>query len=191
MRIEDLKVATLAYEICDNAPDGAIVERFDESEPLVMMMGVGRLMMSFYEGILGLEEGESFRFSIAPEKAYGAHKPELVTEVPVDLFMEDGQLNTELLKVGNIVDIQSNDGLTFKGKVLEINMEKETITMDFNHPLAGHTLYVNGKVLDVRDATIEEMDKVVAERLEKGSFRYHGQNCSCKECTEKKYRKIY
>ena len=189
MRIEDLKVASLAYEICDNDPDGAIVERFDESEPLVMMMGVGRLMMSFYEGIMGLEAGDDFRFSIAPEKAFGKHDDILVTDVPIELFIDNGVLQTELLKPGNPVDIQSNDGQSYQGTVVRVN--GDTVTIDFNHPLAGHTLYVNGKVLDVRDATIEEMDKVVAERLEKGSFRYHGQNCSCKECTEKKYRKLF
>lgn len=191
MRIEDLKVATLAYEIRDDATDGAIVENFDETEPLTMMMGVGHMMMSFYEGIQGLEAGDSFNFTIAPEKAFGPHKPELVTEVSIDLFMEDGQLRTDLLQLGNLVDIQSNDGMTFKGKVVGIDMAREAVTMDFNTQLAGHTLYVSGKVIGVRDATIEEMDKIVDERLKKGSFRYHGQNCSCKECQDKKYKKLY
>jgi len=189
MKIEDLKVVSLAYEICDNAPDGAIVERFDESEPLVMMMGVGRLMMSFYEGIMGLEAGDDFRFSIAPEKAFGKHDDSLVTEVPIELFMDNGVLQTELLTIGNPIDIQSNDGQSYHGTVVSVN--GDTVTIDFNHPLADHTLFVSGKVLEVRDATIEEMDKVVAERLEKGSFRYHGQNCSCKDCKENRYRKIY
>lgn len=190
MIIEDLKVATLAYQICDNAPDGEIVERFDETEPLVMMMGVGRMLMGFYEGIIGLDAGENFQFSIMPEKAFGKHDDGLVTDVPIELFMDNGVLQTELLAIGKPVEIQSNDGQSYKGTVTRVNNDN-TVTIDFNHPLAGHTLYVSGKVLDVRNATIEEMDKVVAERLEKGSFRYHGQNCSCKECEGKRYRKIY
>ena len=189
MIIEDLKVATLAYQICDNAPDGKIVERFDESEPLVMMMGVGRMLMGFYEGVIGLAAGENFQFSIAPEKAFGKHDKSLVADVPIELFMDNGVLQTELMAIGNPVEIQSNDGHGYKGTVVRVN--GGTVTIDFNHPLAGHTLYVRGKVLGVRNATIEEMDKVVAERLEKGSFRYHGKNCSCKECEGKRYRKIY
>ena len=192
MKIEDLKVCTIAYEIRDNAPDGTILERFDTTEPLTIMAGVGHMMKGFYEGILGLDEGDDFCFSIAPERAFGPHNPELVTDVPTELFMDDGKLNTELMQVGKIVKIQSpdDDVQDFDGRVLSIN-DDDTVTIDFNNQMAGHTLYVSGKVLGVRNATIEEMDKIVDERMEKGPFRYHGQNCGCKECQGKQYRKLY
>ncbi len=190
MKIEDLKVATLAYRISDNAPDGAIIENFDETEPLTMMMGVGHMMMSFYEGIIGLESGSSFDFTIMPSKAFGNHDDSLVANVPTDLFLDNGVLQTGLLTPGSPVDIQSDDGQSYKGTVKSVN-EDNTVTIDFNHPLSGHTLYVSGKVLDVRNATVEEMDKVLNERIKKGSFRYHGQNCNCKDCQEKRYKKLY
>ncbi len=52
--------------------------------------------------------------------------------------------------------MQDQDGNPVDGRVLEI--KDATVIMDFNHPLAGQDIHFSGKILDVRDATAEELE---------------------------------
>lgn len=184
MKIEDLKVGKLVYTIQADDANGEILESATEEKPRVMMFGVGRIMKSFSDGLRSLEAGDSFAFTIAPDEAFGWHDDEKMMDVPLNVFMEDGQIREDLLVVGNVIKLQDKDGHPFDGRIVQV--DEDHVVMDFNHPLAGRSLFVKGKVLKVREPTIEEMDAEVEYRKNQGHHCHHhhehGHHCEGGNC---------
>jgi FKBP-type peptidyl-prolyl cis-trans isomerase SlyD len=75
--------------------------------------------------------------------------------LPKDVFKIDGELQEDMLVEGNIIPLQDQQGNPMQGVVLEIG--GDTVKMDLNHQLAGKTLHFSGEVLEVREATKEEI----------------------------------
>jgi FKBP-type peptidyl-prolyl cis-trans isomerase SlyD len=155
MTIEEKKVVSLTYELRVNDEQGEIVEKVEKDSPLTFLFGSGNLLPDFEANISGLKEGESFSFSLEPERAYGQVSEEAIVELPKDIFEVDGKIDDNLLKVGNNIPMQDNTGNRLNGIVQEIG--QDVVKMDFNHPLAGDTLYFKGEVEGIRDATQEEV----------------------------------
>ena len=84
----------------------------------------------------------------------------------------------------HVIKLQDKDGHPFDGKIMEII--EDYVVMDFNHPLAGHSLFVKGKVLEVREPTIQEMDEEVEYRKNHGHHCHHhhehGHSCEGGNC---------
>ena len=96
----------------------------------------------------GLEEGDRFSFSIAPEEAYGQYDEERIIDLPKTIFEVDGEIDEEVLFEGNMVPMMDTDGNRLMG--FFTNIGDDMVTMDFNHPLAGETMYFEGTVIGVR-----------------------------------------
>jgi FKBP-type peptidyl-prolyl cis-trans isomerase 2 len=88
-----------------------------------------------------MKVGDQKKVEIAPEEAYGPVFQEAVTTANISQFP------AELQKVGAMVQTQGQDGRQLRGKVVSI--EGDTVKVDFNHPLAGQTLYFEIKLLNV------------------------------------------
>lgn len=71
------------------------------------------------------------------------------------IFEKDGKVDEEIVKIGNMITVQDQEGHPLDGRVIEIKPDK--VVMDFNHALAGKNLFFSGKVLDVREASKEEL----------------------------------
>ena len=84
--------------------------------------------------------------------------------------MIDGELAKDILVPGNTVPLTTKGGQTMVGKVVEVN--DETVTMDFNHPMAGKTLHFTGKVIEVREPTFEEIQELLSRKS-------RGCDCGC------------
>ncbi|MGP1446986.1 MAG: FKBP-type peptidyl-prolyl cis-trans isomerase [Candidatus Limimorpha sp.] len=179
MMIDDMKVGVLSYTIQADDANGAILEQATEDKPRVMMFGMGRVMKAFSDALRGLTNGDAFAFTIVPDDAFGWPSEENITDVPKTLFMADGKLREELLVVDNVIRMQDKEGRPFEGKILEI--ADDYFIMDFNHPLAGHSLFVKGKVLDVREPTLEEMNRELEYRKQHAhQCHQHGHShCGC------------
>jgi len=98
--------------------------------PEKAVIGKDPLLPSLLEALLGMKEGETKNVKIPPEKAYGDFIENATTIVDKDSFN-----NAENLKVGDLVAIVSPQGQKIPVFVKKIN--KENITVDLNHPLAG------------------------------------------------------
>jgi FKBP-type peptidyl-prolyl cis-trans isomerase SlyD len=160
MRISANKVVTISYElrISDKSIESELVEIVNETEPMYYLHGSSGLPEAFEDQMNGLDIGEFFDFEISVEEGYGPVDKESIVDLPVDLFMIDGKLDEEMVSVGNFLPMTDNEGNQMKGKIVSINLKKNKIVMDFNHPLAGKILHFNGKVLDVREASITEIE---------------------------------
>jgi FKBP-type peptidyl-prolyl cis-trans isomerase SlyD len=119
------------------------------------MTGVMQMIPEFEAQVLDLNAGGTFSFGIKAENAYGSRTEEAIIELPQDMFMKEDKLAEEVV-VDNILPLQDQNGQMVPAKVVSIN--KETITVDVNHPLADQNLHFTGTVKEVREATSEELE---------------------------------
>ena len=153
MEIGKNKVVTVSYAL---KVDGEIWEESTEEQPLLYISGIGMMIPGFENQLNGLKKGAQYTISVTPDQGYGEYNPEAVAELPMSTFEVDGELQKELLFVGNLIPLQDQDGNPLNGEVTAIT--DEFVTIDFNHKLSGKVLHFEGEVIDVREATPEELD---------------------------------
>ncbi|MCD4833302.1 MAG: FKBP-type peptidyl-prolyl cis-trans isomerase [Bacteroidales bacterium] len=156
MTISNEKVVTLVYQLKVDNSEGDIVETVKEDKPFVFLYGAGFMLLKFEENLNGLKAGENFEFTLKSDDAYGQASEEALLDLPKNTFEVDGKIEEELLAEGNVIPMQNNEGQKFNGVVVEV--KKESVVIDFNHPLAGDDLHFTGNIIEVRDATKEEME---------------------------------
>lgn len=152
MKIEQNKVVAITYTLI---VDGKEADKATEERPLDFIFGTGMLLPKFEENLLDKQVGDSFEFTLTPEEGYGLPMPEMIVELPKNIFEVDGKVQENLLFVGNIIPMMNNMGGIMQGKVAEVR--EDVVVMDFNHPMAGKTLNFSGNVLTVREATEQEL----------------------------------
>lgn len=155
MQVGKNKVVSLIYTLHVNDENGEIIQQVDEQRPFVHLFGAGTLLPAFEKNLEGLEPGDEFGFSLTAEEGYGNPNDQMILELEKKIFEVDGKVDDNLVKEGNTITMQDQNGNPLDGKVLAI--KDESVIMDFNHPLAGENLYFKGKILDVRDASEEEL----------------------------------
>ena len=155
MEISKNKVISLTYSLKLDHAEGELVEKVDKTEPLVFIYGAGMMLPKFEENLTGKVVGDSFEFTLVSTEAYGDYQPDMVVNLPLDIFMVEGKVDYDMLKVGGILPMMDNQGNHLQGKVLGI--ETETVNMDFNHPMSGKTLHFTGEIVDIREANEEEL----------------------------------
>ena len=155
MEIGRNKFVTLSYELRLNGTDGEVVEKTEANAPLEFVFGAGKMLEMFENKLEGLAKGSDFDFELKAAEAYGEVNPNAVVEIPKNIFEVEGKIDEELLTVGNQVPMQDAHGNRLNGIVLEVTDDK--VKMDFNHPLAGDNLFFKGEVIEVREATEEEL----------------------------------
>lgn len=156
MNISKDKVVSVTYELKTDL-EGEVVEKAVKETPLTFLYGAGQMLEKFEENLMGLKVGDAFDFKLSADEAYGQASEDAVVDLPKNIFEVNGEIDQEVIKVGNVVPMQDSSGRRLNGIVLEIS--GETVKMDFNHPLAGDDLFFNGEVIEVREATPEEVQQ--------------------------------
>ncbi len=149
------KVITVDYKLFRDTTEGEMIETTEGKQPLVFLSGLGQMIPEFENNVTALNPGDTFSFGIKSENAYGTRTEEAVIDLAQDMFMEEGKLVKEVA-VGNMLPLQDQHGRVIPGKVLSIN--ESTVTVDVNHPLADQDLHFTGAIVDVREATAEEVN---------------------------------
>jgi len=155
MSISKDKMVSLTYELRLDGTDGDVFETAGTDNPLVFLYGAGLMLPAFESKIEGLSEGNEFSIDISSNEAYGEVNEEAIVDLPKNIFEVDGKIDEELVKEGNTVPMMSSSGQRMNGIVLAVG--DDSVKMDFNHPLAGEDLHFKGQILEVRDATEEEL----------------------------------
>lgn len=107
-------------------------------QPVTLVYGRDPLFPGFQEALLGMKEGETKNVRLPPQKAYGEKIEGSIATIPKEEIS-----NYNSLKINDIVTIAAPDGSRINAYVKEIG--SENVTLDLNHPLAGH--YVQFSVL--------------------------------------------
>lgn len=151
MDIQPNSVVSLTYDLYTNK-DGeeVFVEKADEANPLVFLYGVGMMLPKFEENLVGLNVGDTYDFHLVAVDAYGHKDEKAVADLPLDMFKD-----MEHPAIDSFIPLQDNEGNQFKARVADIS--DSAITVDLNHPMAGQDLHFKGKIMEVREATAEEL----------------------------------
>ena len=155
MVIENNAVVSVNYTL-KVKDTGEQVEQTSVEHPFVFIYGTGGLLEDFETNLLGKKAGDTFDFFIEHSRGYGVRDEQHIVMIPAEAFQgEDGKFDTENVKVDVTLPMVDNEGNRLYGKVMEITAEH--VKMDFNHPLAGQDLHFKGEVLEIREASADEL----------------------------------
>jgi len=141
-------VVAIEYEVKE-AGTTEIVDSNKGSAPLEFITGIGQIIPGLENALVGMDINENGDILVKAEEAYGQFNPEAIQDVPKDQF--DGiELEEGMMLYG-----QGEQGETIQ--VVVKSFTDEMVTIDYNHSLAGKDLMFTVSVLDVRDATDEEI----------------------------------
>ncbi|NLX94753.1 MAG: peptidylprolyl isomerase [Rhodopirellula sp.] len=147
MHITDGKVVHIHYTLTDDT--GEILDTSSGGEPLAYLHGAGNIISGLENALEGKTVGDTLTVVVPPEEGYGVRNAELVDTVSRLQFP-----NPEQVEVGVRFRVQIGDMMHI---ATVTDVVGDTVTFDMNHPLAGVTLSFDVAVVDVKDATPEEL----------------------------------
>jgi FKBP-type peptidyl-prolyl cis-trans isomerase SlyD len=147
--IEKDRIVKLSYRLLDTS--GRLLEERSPENPYEYMQGRGQIVTPVEREIDGKTSGFTTTVAVSPREGYGDYQPSLVVDIPRATFPKNVELKVDM-KFNTIGE--NGDPLTVR--VIEIR--KESVTVDGNHPLAGLDLIFEVRVLDVRAASNDEVE---------------------------------
>lgn len=152
MKITNKTVVQFHYTLKNEA--GEEIENSLSSEPLAYLHGYKNMLVGVENALEGKEAGEKFSVTLQPEDAYGQREEDAIQRVPVKHLQGLPSKNAKW-KAGMTAVVQTDAG---QRQVTVIKAGKFMITVDTNPPLAGQVLTFDLEVVDVREATAEEVE---------------------------------
>lgn len=149
MKVSNDVIVSLAYQL--HLGDEQIIDAADRDEPLVYLHGAGNIISGLERELAGMRVGEEKQVVVPPADAYGEVDDEDYQVVPRSIFPEDLTLHEGM----GLRLVDQNTGQPVEAYVAEIADDR--VLLDFNHPLAGETLHFAVKVVNLREATQEEV----------------------------------
>jgi FKBP-type peptidyl-prolyl cis-trans isomerase SlyD len=147
MQIETHKVVTLNYTLTDN--DGNVIDQSNDGS-FVYLHGANNIIPGLENALSGKQAGDTLDVSVAPQEAYGERDDAKQQSVPRDMFPQDTDIEP-----GMQFHAQGPSGETLVVTVAKV--EDDSVTVDGNHPLAGVPLNFAVEVIEVREASQEEI----------------------------------
>lgn len=147
MQIAKNTVATIAYTLTDNA--GTVIDQATEKEPFLFIQGIGNIIPGLEKALEGKAAGDSLNVTIEPSEGYGERDDALTQVLSKDMFE-----GVDEVKTGMQFHAQTNQGMSI---VTVTEVAGNEVTIDGNHPLAGVELTFDVNVIEVRDATEDEL----------------------------------
>lgn len=148
MQIEKHRVVTLTYTLKDT--DDNLIDKSDDGS-FCYLHGAGNIIPGLENALAGKVAGDELNVTVAPEEAYGVHDAEKTQKVPRDMFPPEQDIEP-----GMQFHAQSPDGHPFVVTIASI--EEDGVVVDGNHPLAGVHLNFEVRVMEVREASSEEIE---------------------------------
>lgn len=140
-------VVSLAYKL---TVDGEVLDEAGKDDAIQFLHGHRNIIPGLENELTGLKLGDSKKVSVQPEEGYGLTDSEEIEEISLEDFPEG-----IVPEIGMELEVKDEDGNDLYGRVLAIT--EDTVTMDFNHPLAGKTLDFEVTVVGLRNATEDEL----------------------------------
>jgi FKBP-type peptidyl-prolyl cis-trans isomerase SlyD len=141
-------VVLIHYTLKDD--DGKVLDSSAGGEPLAYIQGHGNLVSGLEKALEGKSRGDRIVATVAPAEGYGTRNETLVQRVPKRTLQRTGEI-----RKGTQFQAQTEEGV----RVFTVTtVVGDMVTLDGNHPLADQTLHFDVEVVDVRAATVEELE---------------------------------
>jgi len=146
--IADDVVITLKYSV---SVADQVVESSADDSPIQFIQGRGDVIPGLENALYGLSVGDQKEFNVAPEDGYGEVDPDAIAKIPKAEFPPEIPLQP-----GVELRLKDEQGDELEAQIVAV--EDEIVRLNFNHPLAGKELLFAVQVLDIRQATPEELE---------------------------------
>jgi len=151
LTVSENMVASVHYK--GTLPEnGEVFDSSEGREPLTFLVGHKQMIPGFEEEIMGAKVGETREFTLSSDRAYGDRDNDAVMEIPREQFAQleqEATLETGMQLVAQMPHGPSPFTIT--------SLTEETVTADFNHALAGQSLTFSVEIVELREATEEEL----------------------------------
>ncbi len=148
MEITSDRVVTIHYTLKDDG--GAILDSSAGGEPLAYIQGHGNLVAGLEKALEGQQDGNTLAVVVAPADGYGTRDEALIQRVPKRALQGAGDI-----KKGMQFQARTDDGMRLFTVTAVVG---DMVTLDGNHPLADQTLHFDVQIMNVREATTEELE---------------------------------
>ena len=147
MKITKDSVVQFNYVLKD--ADGSVLEETNTDQPLAYLQGYNNMLAGVENALQGHQANESVTVTLAPEDAYGTVRKDALIKVPVKHLQ-----GAKKWRPGMIATVNLEKG---QRQVTVVKMGRFMVTVDSNHPFAGKTLTFEMNIVDVRQATANEI----------------------------------
>ncbi|MDO4223468.1 MAG: peptidylprolyl isomerase [Acinetobacter sp.] len=147
-KIDNNLVVSFHYTLKDD--QGNIIDQSTDGQPLPYLHGAGNIIPGLENALLGKTVGDKLSVHVPAAQAYGEYNPDLVDQVPKEMFQ-----GVDNIEVGMQFQAQTDHGVQI---VTVKAVEDDHILVDANFPLAGQDLNFDVEIVDIREATQEELD---------------------------------
>jgi FKBP-type peptidyl-prolyl cis-trans isomerase SlyD len=147
MQIADRTVAYIQYTLTNTT--GEVIDASPADQPLPYLHGAGNIVPGLEKALEGRNAGDRFDVVVAPEDGYGPRHPQLIHVVPRAAFQ-----GVDNIEPGMQFETRGGQGPML---VTVTAVDAENVTVDANHPMAGATLHFAIEVVEVREASAEEL----------------------------------
>ena len=146
--IGDNSVVRMHYTLTN--PEGEVLDSSSGSDPLAYLHGAGNIIPGLERELTGKVAGDTLTVVVAPEDGYGDVQQELFQVVPREAFQ-----GIDTIEPGMNFQAQGEGGQVQSIVVAEVDGDE--VTVDANHPLAGVQLHFDVEIVEVREASAEEL----------------------------------
>lgn len=180
MTVSINKMVKLSYTLRSNNNEGEVIEQTTAESPLQFIFGTGTMLPMFESNLAGLKQGDNFEMLLNAADAYGEIDENAIVELSKDIFIVDGVFDEDRFAHGAQIPMQTSNGQRMNGTI--VSVDENTLTMDFNHPLAGMDLHFTGNIIEVREATEEELAPSMGCGCGSGGCGSHDHGCDDGGC---------
>ncbi|MBT8147469.1 MAG: peptidylprolyl isomerase [Gammaproteobacteria bacterium] len=149
MMIGKHSVVSIHYTLKDD--EGEVMDSSEGREPLAYLHGANNLIPGLESELQGKTAGAAFQATIEPKDAYGEINEEFVQKISKEMFQ-----GADEIQPGMTFIAQGEGGQQRQVRVVEV--EGDDVTIDANHPMAGKTLHFDVEIVEVREATPQELE---------------------------------
>ena len=155
------KYISVSYQLYSIDKDGSkhLEEQTQQGNPFQFISGFGVSLDAFENQLLPLQPGDKFDFTLTPDQAFGDYDDAGVHKMGREAFSINDHFDHENIYPGAVITLTDYNEKRFMARVAEV--EDDGVTVDTNHPLAGETLNFTGIVLENREATLEEIQRML------------------------------
>jgi len=161
-----------------------LVEATTKERPFAFISGLDMVLDALEEALIPLRCGETFSITLPPNLAFGERSDDRKHTLDKSLFYHDGEFDAKNIYDGATIKLNDGRGNSYDATVTEVGSDTVTVEIDadLNHPLAGKTLRFDGTILENREATAEEVQRLRDITAGKCSCGGCGGGCSDNSC---------
>lgn len=148
MQIANDKVVSIHYTLTNDK--GETLDSSAGHEPMAYLQGHMNIIPGLEKALEGKVAGDKVKAVVPPEEAYGPRNDKMVEVVSMTMFHDPKEVQP-----GMQFHAQTDHGMQI---ITVVSVADDKVTIDGNHPLAGETLTFDVEVMDVRDASAEELE---------------------------------